>query len=186
MRPSSGSPLGSGIDWGFATVPQDNADGRSVYWPRGKMLGGSSGLNFLVSTRPNKAELDQWASLSGSWSWSWNSLFGYFMKSERFFSPSATKPEGVTATSNKNVHGRSGPVSVSYPPYLGEQNNGFYQAVQQMGVPVAQDLHTGSNHGVNLSPSTEHDSGNDRTRSYSVDYRALSTLLHLPEGGADL
>src|ERR1700722_8753843 len=53
--------LGSEVDWGFATTPQPGAANRSVAWPRGKVLGGSSCLNALVFMRGTRADYDSWA-----------------------------------------------------------------------------------------------------------------------------
>ncbi|GAA5901203.1 hypothetical protein JCM5296_006296 [Sporobolomyces johnsonii] len=59
----AGSTFQSDIDWAFFTTPQENAQGRSVYWPRGKLLGGSSALNLLVWTRGFKMDYDSWSNL---------------------------------------------------------------------------------------------------------------------------
>ncbi|GAA5912643.1 hypothetical protein JCM6882_004699 [Rhodosporidiobolus microsporus] len=177
----AGSTFLSSLDWQFFTAPQANADGRSVYWPRGKMLGGSSGLNFLVSTRPNKAEQDQWATLNGNSGWSWSSLLPFYKKAEHFLAPGPnTQNEPVAFI--PSVHDTSGPIDVSYPPYMSAQFAGFSQSLRALGVPVAQDLHSGNNHGVSYAPSTMHDNGTDRTRSYSVDYLDIAPNLVVMTG----
>jgi choline dehydrogenase len=53
----------SSLDWGFATAPQRYVDDREVYWPRGKLLGGSSCLNGMVYTRGHRANYDEWREL---------------------------------------------------------------------------------------------------------------------------
>lgn len=50
-------------------------------WPRGKVLGGSSVLNYMLYIRGNKRDYDNWAK-NGAYGWSWNEVFPYFLKSE--------------------------------------------------------------------------------------------------------
>ncbi|BGP20431.1 hypothetical protein JCM10213_001561 [Rhodosporidiobolus nylandii] len=176
----AGSTFGSAIDWAFSTTPQSQADGRSIYWPRGKVLGGSSALNFLVSTRPAKAEHDIWSNL-GSPGWSWTSILPFYKKAEQFFVP-AGNTQNETVAYTASVHGTTGPVDVSYPPYLGKQFAGFYEALRELGVPIAQDVHSGINHGISYAPSTMHNAGTDRTRAYSVDYLGVAPGLTVVSG----
>ncbi|GAA6039795.1 hypothetical protein JCM8097_004225 [Rhodosporidiobolus ruineniae] len=177
----AGSTFTSSIDWGFGTTAQENADGRSIYWPRGKVLGGTSAINFLVDTRPNKAEQDQWASLSGDSSWSFSSTLPFYKKSEYFFAP-GVNTQNETVAFTPSVHGTTGAISVSYPPYMAAQFAGFDHALRDLGVPVAQDLSSGDNHGVSYAPSTMHNAGNDRTRSYAVDYLSIAPTLNVITG----
>jgi len=77
----AGSTLGNtSVDWAFSTVPQEHADGRAVFSPRGKTLGGSSALNLLVYTRPDAADIDEWEKLGNGKGWSWKGLLPYFKK----------------------------------------------------------------------------------------------------------
>lgn len=68
-----GETLGSHYDWKFATVPQPALNGRTVPWPRGKVLGGSSALNFMMWNRGNRADYDAWEAL-GAEGWGWEGL----------------------------------------------------------------------------------------------------------------
>ncbi|BGP52030.1 hypothetical protein JCM10450v2_008001 [Rhodotorula kratochvilovae] len=170
----AGAALGTQYDWGFSTTPQEDANGRSVYWPRGKVLGGSSAINFLISTRPNTAEHDVWASLAGSSAWNWNSLLPFYKKSEHFNSPGPNN-QGQAPTYSSSVHGTSGPIAVSYSPYMAPSFRGFFTALRSLGKPAANDLHGGANRGVNHAPSTIDRS--DHSRSYSVEYLALASNI---------
>ena len=69
-------------DWSYDTVPQDRLEGRTVYWPRGKTLGGSSSLNAMMWVRGFAADYDEWAEAAGP-GWSWMSLVPYFRRVER-------------------------------------------------------------------------------------------------------
>ncbi|GAA5912640.1 hypothetical protein JCM6882_004698 [Rhodosporidiobolus microsporus] len=175
------SAFHSSVDWDFYTTPQPNANNRSVYWPRGKMLGGSSGLNFLASTRPNTAEQDQWATLNDDSGWSWSSLLPFYQKAEHFFEPGPSTQNESTVF-NASLHGTSGPIEASYPPYLSPQFGGFYDSLRSLDVPVAEDLHSGENHGVSYAPSTMHHRGTDRSRAYSIDYLDIAPNLVVMTG----
>ncbi|KAG8923332.1 hypothetical protein FRC00_006374, partial [Tulasnella sp. 408] len=88
-------------DWLYATVPQTNLNGKVVRHPRrhankhhsGKVLGGSSAINFEMFNRPAKGEFSGWSALNlGLGSWSWSGLLPYFKKSETYKPP---RPEDV-------------------------------------------------------------------------------------------
>lgn len=68
-----GSTLGSRCDWKFETTPQEGLGGRVLPWPRGKVLGGTSALNFMTWNRGNREDYDAWAEL-GNPGWGWDDL----------------------------------------------------------------------------------------------------------------
>ena len=68
-----GQTLGSDLDWQFETTPQCGLGGRTLAWPRGKVLGGTSALNFMTWNRANKEDYDAWEEL-GNRGWGWNDL----------------------------------------------------------------------------------------------------------------
>lgn len=72
----------SAYDWNYDTVPQTKLDGRTIYWPRGKTLGGSSSLNAMMWVRGFAADYDEWAEVAGP-TWSWESLAPYFLRTEQ-------------------------------------------------------------------------------------------------------
>ncbi len=81
-------PLGYGLtfadpkyNWGYHTAPDAALNGRSSYWPRGKVLGGSSSLNAMVYIRGQEGDYDDWAA-AGNTGWSWKDVLPYFKKSE--------------------------------------------------------------------------------------------------------
>jgi len=73
-------------DWNYDTVPQPALENRSIYWPRGKTLGGSSSLNAMMWIRGFAADYDDWADAAGE-RWSWRSLVPYFLRVERTEDP---------------------------------------------------------------------------------------------------
>ena len=77
-------------NWGYRVEPQQQAclgmKNRQCTWPRGKSLGGTSTINYMIHTRGNKLDYDYWAAL-GNYGWSYNDVLPYFRKSERFKVP---------------------------------------------------------------------------------------------------
>lgn len=80
----------SNYNWGYKIEPQKNAClgmiNRQCSWPRGKCLGGTSTLNYMIHTRGNKMDFDIWAAL-GNKGWSYREVLHYFKKSEKFDVP---------------------------------------------------------------------------------------------------
>ncbi|WP_448003065.1 GMC family oxidoreductase [Agromyces bauzanensis] len=72
----------SPVDWSYDTEPQPQLNNRSIYWPRGKVLGGTSSINAMMWIRGFPEDYDRWGDVAGA-SWSWNALLPYFLKVER-------------------------------------------------------------------------------------------------------
>ena len=70
------------FDWGYRSVPQDRLNGRRIFCPRGRVLGGSSSINFMMYVRGNRGDYDHWAQL-GNAGWSFSDVMPYFLRSER-------------------------------------------------------------------------------------------------------
>jgi choline dehydrogenase-like flavoprotein len=68
-----GQTLGTSCDWQFETLPQPGLGGRTLKWPRGKILGGTSALNFMTWNRANRQDYDAWRDL-GNEGWGWDDL----------------------------------------------------------------------------------------------------------------
>lgn len=123
------------LNWHFWTVPQKNCGDRSMFWPRGRTLGGSSAINAMCYVRGNPKDYDQWASL-GCNGWSYNDVFPYFIKMENF------EP-------GKNAfHGVGGPMNVATYTDLNPLMKTFIQAGQQAGYPYANDYNAEAQDGV--------------------------------------
>ncbi|KAL4243738.1 GMC oxidoreductase family protein [Abortiporus biennis] len=102
--------VGTSVDWNFTTVPQTGLDDRVLFYPRGKVLGGSSSTNLLIWNKGSNQVYDNWAKLTGDSEWSWNSLSNFYQKSTSFVRP--------TPSNNRLGHVNSlarsgGPVHVS-------------------------------------------------------------------------
>ncbi|MBY6365354.1 GMC family oxidoreductase [Rhodococcoides corynebacterioides] len=90
----------SEVDWNYDTEPQPELAGRRIFWPRGKMLGGSSSINAMMWVRGFAADYDEWAEAAGP-DWSFESVVEVFRRIENI--------EGAT----ENDEGRGGPLHVS-------------------------------------------------------------------------
>lgn len=110
-------------DWNYDTVPQERLEGRTVYWPRGKTLGGSSSLNAMMWVRGFAADYDEWADAAGP-AWSWNSLVPYFRRVERTQDPA------------DETQGTDGAQSVEHQRDPRPHTRAFLDAVREAGHPV--------------------------------------------------
>ena len=130
-------------DWGYTTVPQSAAANRSLYLPRGKVLGGSSSLNAMIYIRGNRTDYDTWAYL-GNPGWDYASVLPYFKKSEDYHGGASP------------YHGTGGPLTVSTmtPNPLTEA---FIDAALGVGLARNDDFAGESTLGVGLCDMTVRD-----------------------------
>ncbi|MFD4179709.1 GMC family oxidoreductase [Rhodococcus sp. NPDC058514] len=112
------------MDWDYLTEPQPGLGGRSIYWPRGKMLGGSSSMNAMMWVRGFAADYDEWAELADD-SWSFGKVVEYFRRFENV--------EGATAADDA---GTAGPISVSNQRSPRPLTGAFLEAARQTGFPL--------------------------------------------------
>ncbi|WP_229384969.1 GMC family oxidoreductase [Microbacterium allomyrinae] len=110
-------------DWGYDTVPQERLEGRTIFWPRGKTLGGSSSLNAMMWVRGFAADYDEWADAAGP-AWSWESLVPYFRRVERTQDPSDA------------MQGTDGPQSVERQRDPRPHTAAFLAAAAEAGHPI--------------------------------------------------
>ncbi|WP_374976570.1 GMC family oxidoreductase [Microbacterium trichothecenolyticum] len=110
-------------DWNYDTVPQPGLEGRTVYWPRGKTLGGSSSLNAMMWIRGFAADYDEWADAAGP-TWSWDALVPYFQRVERTSDP---------ADATQGAHG---PQSVEHQRDPRPHTAAFLAAAAEAGHPL--------------------------------------------------
>ncbi|MCB0017829.1 MAG: GMC family oxidoreductase N-terminal domain-containing protein, partial [Anaerolineales bacterium] len=71
----------SSLDWGYETEPEPALNGRQLYWPRGKVLGGSTSINAMIYQRGHPAIYDQWAA-AGNPHWRYADILPYFKRAE--------------------------------------------------------------------------------------------------------
>jgi choline dehydrogenase len=122
-------------NWRFETDPEPNMNGRRIYWPRGKTLGGSSSINGLIYIRGQHADYDHWAAL-GNPGWGHEDVLPYFIRSE-------ANQRGASA-----FHGGSGPLKVSDIGARNELIDAFIGAAEQTGVPRTDDFNGATQQGA--------------------------------------
>ena len=71
-----------GVNWDYSTEPEAQLGNRRLWWPRGKVLGGSSSINAMCYIRGDARDYDEWAELAGDPGWSWDAVLPYFRRSE--------------------------------------------------------------------------------------------------------
>ncbi|VDB94081.1 unnamed protein product [Peniophora sp. CBMAI 1063] len=135
------------LDWNFKTVPQVGAKNRVIACPRGKGVGGSSAINYMVYTRANSTEYDAIEAL-GNDGWNWSSFLQYMKKAETFSGPSVDAKERYRLEGNDDVHGFDGPLKISYSTWFNQLHAQFIDALVDLGVPVNIDPTGGVNSGV--------------------------------------
>src|SRR5579863_6770349 len=118
----------SRINWKFYTEPEPHMDGRRIYWPRGRVLGGSSSINGLIVIRGQPEDYDHWAQL-GNRGWSWPDVLPYFVKLEH---------NGDLA--NDQLRGSNGPLQVSSIHDRHELMEAFIAAANHCGIPRTFDF----------------------------------------------
>ncbi|PZN97372.1 MAG: choline dehydrogenase [Alphaproteobacteria bacterium] len=118
----------SPFDWGFWTVPQTEMNNRPLYWPRGRVLGGSSSINGMVYIRGHSSDYDRWAQL-GLTGWGWQDVLPYFRKAED------------SERGSDDFHGVGGPLHTSRKGALQNPlNAAFLEAASQAGYPRTDDF----------------------------------------------
>ena len=130
-------------NWRFETDPDPNMNGRRIYWPRGKTLGGSSSINGLIYIRGQAEDYDHWAAL-GNPGWSYDEVLPYFIKSEG-------NQRGAFPG-----HGADGPLKVSDVGAQHELIEAFIAGAEQVGVPRTDDFNGRVQEGVGYYQLTTH------------------------------
>ena len=119
--------LQTSLNWGYRTVAQGQLHNRSLYLPRGKVLGGSSSINAMIYIRGNRADYDGWAAL-GNEGWGYEAVLPYFKKSEN---QQQLKSE---------YHGTAGLLNVTDRNYTNPLSHVFVEAAQEVGFPENEDF----------------------------------------------
>ena len=154
--------FGTPYDWAFETEPEPHLDGRRLYWPRGKMLGGSSSLNAMIYMRGNRRDYDGWRD-AGNAGWGFDEVLPYFKRAEH-------QERGAS-----EYHGVGGPLNVADPRCVNPLSAAFVQAGVERGMPRNPDFNGAEQDGVGLYQVTQ-----KRGRRWSAADAYLRPALRRP------
>ena len=129
-------------DWAYYTEPEAQMANRSLYWPRGKVLGGSSSMNAMIYIRGHRHDYDQWRDL-GNPGWGYQAVLPYFKKSE-------DQEHGPS-----EYHGVGGPLRVCDQRCMNPISEAFLQATEQAGFQHNSDFNGGSQEGFGAYQVTQ-------------------------------
>jgi choline dehydrogenase len=132
------------VNWKFESEPEGELNNRTMYQPRGKVLGGTSSINGMIYMRGNAADYDQWRQL-GNEGWDYDSVLPYFRKAE-------DNERGAD-----EYHGSGGPLHVSNQPYEWEIAKAMVEACQQAGIPFNPDFNGARQEGCGYYQTTTKD-----------------------------
>jgi choline dehydrogenase len=129
-------------DWDYTSEPEPELDGRFIYLPRGKTLGGSSSINAMIYIRGHRADYDGWAA-HGAKGWSYSDVLPYFRKAES------------NERGEDQFHGKLGPLSVCDLQTRHPLTDAFRQAAVEAGHPVNPDFNGATQDGVGFYQVTQ-------------------------------
>jgi choline dehydrogenase-like flavoprotein len=149
-------------DWMFTTGPEPGLNGRSLAYPRGKVIGGSSAINAMIYMRGQAADYDGWRQL-GLQGWGWDDVLPYFLKHEDHIAP----PNAF--------HRSGGEWRVEYPRIRWEILDAVRDAAEAAGLPKIDDFNTGDNEGSSYFQVNQ-----KRGRRWSAARGFLKPVLNRP------
>ncbi|KAL9609256.1 MAG: hypothetical protein Q9167_005957 [Letrouitia subvulpina] len=203
-----GETLEGELDWQFETVPQEQLGektkeeanggrlqmdvergirkGRSLKWPRGKVLGGSSALNFMTWNRGCKGDYDAWATLlgeritdEGEESWCWKGINPFFLKSERFYPPTQQHTSLYASNHTLSSHGTSGPLATSYSSQYAASHALWHATLDKLGISTNDNHLGGSNLGAWTSLVSVEPEAQERSYSATAYLRPVAHRANL-------
>jgi choline dehydrogenase len=120
-------------DWMYRTAQEKGLGGRSIAYPRGKVMGGSSSINGMIYMRGQAADYDGWAQ-GGATGWSWDEVLPVFMRSEHYHR-------------NAEGHGTDGEMLVERQRLHWPILDAVREAAEEIGIPKTEDFNLGDNEG---------------------------------------
>jgi choline dehydrogenase len=129
------------VNWNYYAEPSETVGNRSLHWPRGRVLGGTSSINGMLYVRGNPADYDGWAQM-GCRGWSYTDVLPFFKKSERY------------APGDPEYRGKRGPLLVEDYRTILPLTHRFVEAAQQAGFAMTRDYNGAVQEGVGYSQMT--------------------------------
>src|SRR5437763_3668823 len=129
------------VNWNYYTETEESVADRSLHWPRGRVLGGTSSINGMLYVRGNPADYDGWAQM-GCRGWSYEAVLPYFKKSEHYVS------------GESEYRGKAGPLLVEDYRTILPLTHRFVEAAREAGSPLTRDYNGAQQEGVGYSQMT--------------------------------
>lgn len=167
-----------GVNWDYDTAPEPQLDNRVLWWPRGKVLGGSSSINAMCYVRGVPADYDEWAAL-GAHGWSWRDVLPYFRRSEGNTRAPALATD---ARSFEALHGEIGPLPVADLRHVNPLSRVFIDAAREAGVPTNDDFNGARQLGAGLYQVTQKNGARASTAVAYLDPARHRANLHVVTG----
>ena len=142
------------VDWGYHTAPEIELNERKIFWPRGKVLGGSSSINGMIYIRGVPMDFAAWEQ-AGATGWSWEEVLPYYKKSE------------TQQTHHDEMHGEKGPLFVEDVRDKRAVHDVYLDAMESIGIPRNADFNGKDQAGAGYYQYTQH---NGRRWSASTAY----------------
>ncbi|KAH7312756.1 hypothetical protein B0I35DRAFT_356528 [Stachybotrys elegans] len=146
-------------DWNFLSAPQPTLNNRRINQARGRCLGGSSAINFLMSVYPSRYDIDAWAKL-GNDGWDYDGLSPYFGKSGTVHTPNASTKDICGMTYHDDSLPGDGPVQSSFGEGFGPLNTAWMDTFAKFGLGMTADPRSGKavgafQNGATIDPATK-------------------------------
>ncbi|OKL64686.1 hypothetical protein UA08_01057 [Talaromyces atroroseus] len=161
-------------DWSFLSEPQEHLNGRIVGHPRGKVVGGSSAIQYGMVVYPSKAGIDAWEKL-GNKGWGWNGMSHYYRKFHTLGEPSdKTIRDMSLAYLDKNLQGSTGPVQVSFAEddFYSPLQKAWPETFRNLGLAATGDPASGDMTGAYINPCSVHPKTKARSHAGTAYYSA--------------
>ncbi|KAH8435094.1 GMC family oxidoreductase [Aspergillus melleus] len=180
--PVGSSPdVKSSIDWGFITEAFPGANNRAIHFARGKTLGGSSALNFMIYQRPTVESMQQWADAVDDNSYTFDEVLPFYKRSTHFTPPNTDYrfPNASAKYDESAFEEKGGPLEVSYANYAMPFSTWMKLGMEAIGIEEVQDFNGGSLLGSQYCSSTIRPSDQTRSSSESSFLKSAPGSLHI-------
>ncbi|RDA82800.1 hypothetical protein CP532_6288 [Ophiocordyceps camponoti-leonardi (nom. inval.)] len=173
----------SDVDWKFLTEPQAGSGYRRMHVARGRCLGGSSALNFMIYHRATRGSLDLWSEIVGDDSYRFDNLLPYYKRSLNFSPP---RPHTRKANSSAvyyvprdfDLPGRGGPVQVGFTNYVSAWSTWLESGLKSLGMKAENNYNYGQLNGYHYATTTIRPSDGTRSSSASFVFEAKKQRLY--------
>lgn len=174
---------GPRYNWGFETVAQPQLDNRTMWYPQGRLLGGSTSINAMIYIRGNRQDYDQWADL-GNDNWGFEQVLPFFRRAEH------------NERLNDRFHSSEGAMNVTEQGAHNELSKAFVRAAQELGLPFTPDFNGAEQDGVGYydvtqkkarreSAATAYLNAAKKRGNLTIQTQALATQVIVENGRAN-